>query len=199
MLEKYRSGHNEHDWKSCCRDERHAGSNPAFSAKKKSAMQCMVLFLFMGYPPRIRTGSFAPPVADQAMLPRRDRRLCRRSESRLLRHVGAKYALLRFSFTKKNTRLLSCSSFSAKSHARLACSVASALATARCRYQLFAARLKGKNSSFLADRPKKKSAMQCMVLFLFMGYPPRIRTGSFAPQALRPCAGRIFAFSSSYG
>lgn len=45
MLEKYRSGHNEHDWKSCCRDERHAGSNPAFSAKKKSAMQCMVLFL----------------------------------------------------------------------------------------------------------------------------------------------------------
>ncbi len=80
-----------------------------------------------------------------------------------------------------------------------ACSVASALATARCRYQLFAARLKGKNSSFLADRPKKKSAMQCMALFLFMGYPPRIRTGSFAPQALRPCAGRIFAFSSSYG
>ena len=35
MLEKYRSGHNEHDWKSCCRDERHAGSNPAFSATSR--------------------------------------------------------------------------------------------------------------------------------------------------------------------
>ena len=31
-MEWYRSGHNEHDWKSCCRDERHAGSNPAHSA-----------------------------------------------------------------------------------------------------------------------------------------------------------------------
>ena len=30
--ETYRSGHNEHDWKSCCRDERHVGSNPTVSA-----------------------------------------------------------------------------------------------------------------------------------------------------------------------
>ena len=82
------------------------GSNPtaenakiSFSCgchKKKSAMQCMVLFLLAGYPPRVRTGSFAPPVADQARLPRRDRRLCRRSESRLLRKKS------------RSARLLSC-------------------------------------------------------------------------------------------
>ncbi len=54
-------------------------------------------------------------------------------------HVGAKYALLRFSFWKKIIRPLPCSSFFAKGHAWLACSVASALTTARGRYQLFAA------------------------------------------------------------
>ena len=42
MLEKYRSGHNEHDWKSCCRDERHAGSNPAFSATSEQSSLCSV-------------------------------------------------------------------------------------------------------------------------------------------------------------
>ena len=32
-LEKYRSGHNEHDWKSCCRQKRHEGSNPSHCAR----------------------------------------------------------------------------------------------------------------------------------------------------------------------
>ena len=32
-LEWYRSGHNEHDWKSCGRVERPEGSNPSHSAK----------------------------------------------------------------------------------------------------------------------------------------------------------------------
>ena len=73
-------------------------------------------------------------------------------------HVGAKYALLRFSFAKKNIRPLPCSSFSAKSHARLTCSVASALATAHCRYQLFAgnapaACLEDKKIQFIFGRP----------------------------------------------
>ncbi len=36
--ELYRSGHNEHDWKSCCRDERHVGSNPTNSARKKDIL-----------------------------------------------------------------------------------------------------------------------------------------------------------------
>ena len=34
----YRSGHNEHDWKSCCRDERHVGSNPTISAIKNTLL-----------------------------------------------------------------------------------------------------------------------------------------------------------------
>ena len=34
-------------------------------------------------------------------------------------HVGAKYALLRFSFVKKNIRPLPCSSSSEKSHVRV--------------------------------------------------------------------------------
>ena len=49
----------------------------------------------------------------------------------------AMYRLLRL-FYKVRARSRRCSSFSAKSHARLACSVVYALATARCRYQLFA-------------------------------------------------------------
>ena len=43
-MELYRSGHNEHDWKSCCRDERHEGSNPSNSARKKASF-LRVLFL----------------------------------------------------------------------------------------------------------------------------------------------------------
>ena len=35
-LEWYRSGHNEHDWKSCGRVERPEGSNPSHSAIKKA-------------------------------------------------------------------------------------------------------------------------------------------------------------------
>ena len=31
-MQWYRSGHNEHDWKSCSRDERLEGSNPSYSA-----------------------------------------------------------------------------------------------------------------------------------------------------------------------
>ena len=31
--QQYRSGHNEHDWKSCGRVERPEGSNPSHSAK----------------------------------------------------------------------------------------------------------------------------------------------------------------------
>ena len=52
-------------------------------------------------------------------------------------HVGAKFALLRFSM-QKNIRLLPCSSFVAKRHARLNCALVNAFATFRCRYHLFA-------------------------------------------------------------
>ena len=31
-MQWYRSGHNEHDWKSCCRQKRHEGSNPSHCA-----------------------------------------------------------------------------------------------------------------------------------------------------------------------
>ena len=36
ILEMYRSGHNEHDWKSCCPQNGHVGSNPTISAKNKN-------------------------------------------------------------------------------------------------------------------------------------------------------------------
>ena len=52
-------------------------------------------------------------------------------------HVGAKFALLRFS-VQKNIRPLPCSSFIAKRHARFNCSLVNALATFHCRYHLFA-------------------------------------------------------------
>lgn len=63
--------------------------------------------------------------------------------------------------------------FSAKSHARLACSVASALATARCRYQLFAAvrlvaQLEDKNVSFIFGRSSQRKKVPCSAwYFLF--------------------------------
>ena len=33
-MQWYRRGHNEHDWKSCCRQKRHEGSNPSHCARK---------------------------------------------------------------------------------------------------------------------------------------------------------------------
>ena len=33
-MQWYRSGHNEHDWKSCCRQKRHEGSNPSHCASE---------------------------------------------------------------------------------------------------------------------------------------------------------------------
>ena len=40
-LEWYRSGHNEHDWKSCGRVERPEGSNPSHSAIKSYRYRCV--------------------------------------------------------------------------------------------------------------------------------------------------------------
>ena len=34
-MQWYRRGHNEHDWKSCCRQKRHEGSNPSHCANEK--------------------------------------------------------------------------------------------------------------------------------------------------------------------
>ena len=34
-MQWYRRGHNEHDWKSCCRQKRHEGSNPSHCASEK--------------------------------------------------------------------------------------------------------------------------------------------------------------------
>lgn len=36
-MQWYRSGHNEHDWKSCCRQKRHEGSNPSHCANKETS------------------------------------------------------------------------------------------------------------------------------------------------------------------
>ena len=58
-------------------------------------------------------------------------------KSHHLRHVGAKFALLRFSL-QKNVRLLPCSSFSVKSHVRVGYLLASALITLLAHYQPFA-------------------------------------------------------------
>ena len=47
-LEWYRSGHNEHDWKSCGRVERPEGSNPSHSALKITEKQVFsVIFLYL--------------------------------------------------------------------------------------------------------------------------------------------------------
>ena len=35
-MQWYRSGHNEHDWKSCWRQKRHEGSNPSHCARQKA-------------------------------------------------------------------------------------------------------------------------------------------------------------------
>ena len=46
-MELYRSGHNEHDWKSCCRDERHVGSNPTVSAKQKRVLYVLFFAFYI--------------------------------------------------------------------------------------------------------------------------------------------------------
>ena len=43
-MQWYRRGHNEHDWKSCCRQKRHEGSNPSHCAKTKSVTLMVTLF-----------------------------------------------------------------------------------------------------------------------------------------------------------
>ncbi len=54
-LEWYRSGHNEHDWKSCGRVERPEGSNPSHSAKMKAPenliLGCFCLHILQFYIP----------------------------------------------------------------------------------------------------------------------------------------------------
>lgn len=40
-MQWYRRGHNEHDWKSCCRQKRHEGSNPSHCATKRHAFACL--------------------------------------------------------------------------------------------------------------------------------------------------------------
>ena len=48
--EWYRSGHNEHDWKSCGRVERPEGSNPSHSAKSTEKQRLFGAFFY----PQIR-------------------------------------------------------------------------------------------------------------------------------------------------
>lgn len=40
-MQWYRSGHNEHDWKSCCRQKRHEGSNPSHCAILTKRYRCV--------------------------------------------------------------------------------------------------------------------------------------------------------------
>ena len=40
-LQWYRRGHNEHDWKSCCRQKRHEGSNPSHCAILTKRYRCV--------------------------------------------------------------------------------------------------------------------------------------------------------------
>ena len=39
-MQWYRRGHNEHDWKSCCRQKRHEGSNPSHCAILSDQNRC---------------------------------------------------------------------------------------------------------------------------------------------------------------
>ena len=41
QMQWYRSGHNEHDWKSCCRQKRHEGSNPSHCAILTKRYRCV--------------------------------------------------------------------------------------------------------------------------------------------------------------
>ena len=40
-MQWYRRGHNEHDWKSCCRQKRHEGSNPSHCAILTKRYRCV--------------------------------------------------------------------------------------------------------------------------------------------------------------
>lgn len=46
IMEWYRSGHNEHDWKSCDGQKPSEGSNPSHSAKTKKLQEHMFLQFF---------------------------------------------------------------------------------------------------------------------------------------------------------
>ena len=53
-MEWYRSGHNEHDWKSCVRQKRTEGSNPSHSAKKQRIPKPLRLRDFFHFPLKIK-------------------------------------------------------------------------------------------------------------------------------------------------
>ena len=55
-LETYRSGHNEHDWKSCCPQNGHVGSNPTVSAKNKTVLLGRFCFLWFWIWRRVPVG-----------------------------------------------------------------------------------------------------------------------------------------------
>ena len=65
-MQWYRSGHNEHDWKSCCRQKRHEGSNPSHCARKKVFVPWdKDLLIFPRRLPRRKAtaaGVFLPPL-----------------------------------------------------------------------------------------------------------------------------------------
>ena len=62
---------------------------------------------------------------------------CRGFKSCQTRHVGAKFAVLRFSLAEKTSLCYPASPSSQKMHARFACSLVNVLTTAQSRYHLF--------------------------------------------------------------
>ena len=71
IMEWYRSGHNEHDWKSCVRQKRTESSNLSCCAKKNTTQQGGVLFCIQRFEQGMSEAKKRPSGAFSARLHRR--------------------------------------------------------------------------------------------------------------------------------
>ena len=70
-MQQYRSGHNEHDWKSCVRQKRTESSNLSCCAKKNTTQQGGVLFCIQRFEQGMSEAKKRPSGAFSARLHRR--------------------------------------------------------------------------------------------------------------------------------
>ena len=112
IMEWYRSGHNEHDWKSCDGQKPSEGSNPSRCATSEQALYRLLRLTFNKYKSE-RAHAAAPPFqAGTANAGLRfgfaaSRRFCFSLENIDFNrhfHAGAKSALLRRSFLRRQKR-----------------------------------------------------------------------------------------------
>ena len=86
-MQWYRSGHNEHDWKSCCRQNRHESSNLSHCAKIPQPVRVAGFLFFVQTQQRKQNFTYVFSY----------RRLEHNSTTRVLRHIlRGEIAFLRF-------------------------------------------------------------------------------------------------------